>query len=91
MKILYSDKFKHDLKSILDFIAEDSKENAKQFAKDLKTTINQIPPFLYKYRKSIYFDDNSIRDCIYKGYTIPYKIGEESIILLGITKYRDTF
>ncbi len=50
MKILYSDKFKHDLKSILDFIAEDSKENAKQFAKNLKTTINQIPPFLYKYR-----------------------------------------
>ena len=36
MKILYSEKFNMDLKSILDFISEDSKKNAKQFAKDLR-------------------------------------------------------
>ncbi len=34
-----------DLRSILDFISEDSKKNAKQFAKDLREIINQIPPF----------------------------------------------
>ena len=34
MKILYSEKFNMDLKYILDFISEDSKKNAKQFAKD---------------------------------------------------------
>ena len=60
MKILYSEKFNMDLKSILDFISEDSKKNAKQFAKDLREIINQIPPFLYKYRQSIYFDNISI-------------------------------
>ena len=53
MKILYSEKLNMDLKSILDFISEDSKKNAKQFAKDLREIINQIPPFLYKYRQSI--------------------------------------
>ena len=60
MKILYSEKFNMDLKSILDFISEDSKKNAKQFAKDLREIINQIPPFLYKYKQSIYFDNISI-------------------------------
>lgn len=89
MKILYSEKFNMDLKSILDFISEDSKKNAKQFAKDLREIINQIPPFLYKYRQSIYFDNISIRDCIFKGYAIPYKISKNSITLLGITKYKE--
>ena len=85
----YSEKFNMDLKSILDFISEDSKKNAKQFAKDLREIINQIPPFLYKYRQSIYFDNISIRDCMFKGYVIPYKISKNSITLLGITKYKE--
>ena len=89
MKILYSEKFNMDLKSILDFIYEDSKKNVKQFAKDLREIINQIPPFLYKYRQSIYFDNISIRDCMFKGYVIPYKISKNSITLLGITKYKE--
>jgi hypothetical protein len=47
----------------------------------------------YKYRKSIYFDNENIRDLIYKGYTIPYLIDEDnkSIVLLGIIKYKEKF
>ena len=59
MKILYSEKFNMDLKSILDFISEDSKKNAKQFAKDLREIINQIPPFLYKYTQLSHIKPNS--------------------------------
>ena len=45
----------------------------------------------YKFRKSIYFEDDNIRDYIYKGYVIPYLIDteEDKIILLGMVKYRE--
>jgi len=32
-----------------------------------------------KYRKSYYFDDEKMRDMIYRGYTIIYEIGDEVI------------
>lgn len=45
----------------------------------------------YKFRKSIYFDDENIRDYIFKGYTIPYSINEDNneIVLLDIIKWMD--
>jgi len=44
----------------------------------------------YKYRKSIYFDDENIRDFIFKGYILPYKIDKlnDTLTILGITKYK---
>lgn len=41
-----------------------------------------------KYRKSIYFDDENIRDLVYLGYVVPYKIEKDKIVIIGITKYR---
>ena len=43
----------------------------------------------YKYRKSIYYNDYSIRDLIYKGYIITYKIETDKILILEIIKNRD--
>jgi len=45
----------------------------------------------YKFRKSIYFDDENIRDYIFKGYAIPYLINEDNneIALLDIIKWVD--
>jgi hypothetical protein len=42
-----------------------------------------------KYRKSIYFENETIRDFIFKGYCIPYLIEAEyeRIILLDIIKW----
>ncbi|EGR7920127.1 type II toxin-antitoxin system RelE/ParE family toxin, partial [Campylobacter jejuni] len=42
----------------------------------------------YKFRKSLAFDDENVRDFIFKGYVIPYKIDKEKdlIIILGIYK-----
>lgn len=43
-----------------------------------------------KCRKSIYFDDENIRDLIFKGYVIPYKIDidKKQITIIGINKYK---
>ena len=45
----------------------------------------------FKYRKSIYFNDNNIRDLIFKGYVVPYKIdtAKNQIIIIGINKYME--
>ncbi|SFV51727.1 hypothetical protein MNB_SV-3-884 [hydrothermal vent metagenome] len=45
----------------------------------------------YKYRKSYYFSDDNIRDYIFKGYVIPYRveINKNRLTILGIIKYKD--
>ena len=52
--------------------------------------IATIPDMPYKCKKSIYFDDDNIRDLIFKGYTIVYKVDEskEQITIIGIQKYK---
>ena len=90
MKIIYEQKFKISLQDILDYISLDSKNRANIFKSNLKASIEKLEYFPYKYRKSIYFEDENIRDLIFSGYTIPYKIDtkNDKIIILGITKYQ---
>jgi plasmid stabilization system protein ParE len=87
-KIVYEKRFYNDIKEIIYFIKKDKPKSAENFKKNLKSKIEDLQNFPYKYRKSIFFDDENIRDLIYKGYIIPYKITENEIIILGITKYR---
>ena len=84
MKVIESNKFKTHLKEITNYIKKDKKEVAIKFAKELKIKILSLREFPYRCRKSIYFDDENIRDLIFKGYTITYEIKENSIIILDI-------
>ena len=90
MKIYKNEKFISQLDDVLDFIAIDSLNQAIIFNRNLEIKINSILNMPYKFRQSIHFDDENIRDLIFKGYTIPYFIDEENrlIIILGIIKYR---
>lgn len=44
--------------------------------------LEKIYPMPLKCRKSIYFDDDNIRDLIFKGYVIPYKVDKTKNKLL---------
>ena len=90
MQIIYQPKFIHSFNNIWDYIAQDSKNRANKFKKEIKKLIEAIHLMPYKCRKSIYFDDESIRDLIYKGYTVVYKVDEKKSIItvLGIKKYK---
>ncbi|NEW60227.1 type II toxin-antitoxin system RelE/ParE family toxin [Sulfurovum sp. bin170] len=85
------DKFDSKLDAVLDYIARDSLNRAIDFSVELEEKLNKLPHMPYKFRRSIYFDDENIRDCIFKGYVIPYLIDgiNNKIILLGIVKYRE--
>ena len=91
MQITRSNAYVKSLKNILRFISKDSKRKAVKFERKLNIHIDGIVDFPYKYRKSFYYSDENIRDCIYKGYTIPYLIDNEKdvIIILDIFKWID--
>jgi len=84
LKIIESDLYKQKLRFITLNIKKDKSSVAIKFAKDLKIQINNIVNMPYKYRKSQYHNDESVRDMIYKGYTIIYKIYDDSIKIVEI-------
>ncbi|MDQ1244743.1 MAG: hypothetical protein QG565_1083 [Campylobacterota bacterium] len=92
MKILKREAFNREFKEILYFIAQDSKANAKRFKNELIEKVNDLEFMPYKFRKSIYFSDDNIRDLVFKGYVIVYGIDEQedTITIVGISKYKES-
>ncbi len=74
MTIKRTEKYQTELLSVLKNIANDKITASKKFKIDLNKQIKNIPNFPYKHRKSIYFNDENIRDMIFKKYTINYEI-----------------
>ena len=90
-KIEYKSDFYLSFGSIWDYIANESVNRANKFKRSLQKKLNNLANFPYKYRKSYYYDNDNVRDFIFKGYTIPYLIDEENsiIIILDIFKWVD--
>jgi plasmid stabilization system protein ParE len=74
MKINRSPKYIKELFETLEYIAKDKISTSEKFKTELDELIDNLPNFPYKYRKSIYFNNENIRDIIFKGYTIVYRI-----------------
>ena len=89
MKVVFKDTFLNRLESQLEYISLDSPARARKFKSDLLKRIKEIPQKPYSYRKSIYFEDGTIRDLIFKGYTIVFRITEERIEVFGFVKYQN--
>jgi len=91
LNIIYEPKFIKSFTNIWDYISIDSKTRANKFKIELKQIIEDLVYMPYKFRKSIYFDDENIRDLIFKGYVIPYRIDKAKniIFIVGINKYQN--
>jgi len=90
MRIVIKDSFLHKLESQVDFIAKDSPKRASQFKNELINNLKSIAQNPYQFRKSVYFDDQNIRDFIFKGYTIVFRINNNVIEVFGFVKYQDS-
>jgi len=90
MPIIRDALYLEKLQKIIEFIAKDNLHQALKFQTDLDEKIEDLQNMPYKFRKSSYFDNENIRDLIFKGYVIPYKIDERqnTIIIIGINKYQ---
>ena len=76
MKIVNSHLYEEQLKSILSTSFGDDTKAAKSFKLYLDTIILNMPTKVSKYKKSIYFDDESIKDIEHQGFTIPFFIDD---------------
>lgn len=88
MKIIQTKNFKKELLDILEFISNNSTQASKKFSENLYNEMQNLGFMPYKFRKSKCFNDENIRDFIFKGYVIPYLIDQENnkIVILAIFK-----
>ncbi len=89
MRIELQDSLSEKLPDVVDFIAEDKPKEARKFKIELLKKINKLSQYPFQCKKSIYFENESIKDMVFKGYTVIYKVNTEKSILLvfGLIKY----
>lgn len=90
MKIKLTVEFNDDLKNIVYFIAKDKPIAARKFKNELLKHLKKDLQNPFHSKKSIYFDNDTYRDYIFKGYTTIFKIDSEqkTIHVIGILKHR---
>jgi len=81
MEIVYKSNFKRQFLNIVDYIKQDKSSASKKFSNELEKRIYSLIDNPFSCRKSIYFDDENIRDLIYKGYTINYRVNLDKQII----------
>ena len=93
MKIKVLENFNFDLNEQVAYIARDQPAAARKFKNDLLKSLKELSNYPYKNRQSIYFENENIRDLIFKGYTIVYFVKPELNIIevFGLIKYREDF
>ncbi len=86
MQIKRHEQYISNLFAILQYISKDKISASRNFKNKLDKKINNLTHFPYKNRPSIYFDNENIRDMIFKGYTITYEINiqDNTIEILDI-------
>mgnify|MGYP003706102285 CR=1 FL=1 len=89
MKIIYKETFVVRLEKQLKYISENSPKSAKKLKTEFIQRIKTNPDNPYLFRKSIYFENDSVRDLIHKGYTIVFRINENQIEIFGLTRFQE--
>ena len=86
MVIRRTARFNLELRAVFDFIAKDNPNRARDFRDKLIAKLQTISDSPLMYRKSASFEDERVRDLIFKSYVIPYAIENGAIYVLGIYK-----
>jgi len=86
MNTLISNLYKEQLQEAVEFIKNQEEADVKNFELYLDTIIINMHTKIKKYKKSIYFDNENIKDIQNQGFSIPFFIDEAKgvYVLLGI-------
>lgn len=90
MKIVYKESFKSRFNRQLLYISQDSKSAAIDFRNAVREKIERLKENPLMCRQSIHFDDALIRDLVFSGYSITYRIEDDTIQVFGLTKYQES-
>lgn len=89
MTVRLQSSFIAKLRFVIEKIADDKKSAAHTFRRDILHECQSLSDFPFRCRRSIHYNDDNIRDLIFKGYTIIYKIVDDEIKVFALTKYED--
>ena len=84
MRIIESQRYKIELREIAQHIKKDKKSASIKFVLELKKNVQNLTQFPYKYKKSVYFEDDNVRDMTYRSYTVTYEVFESKIEIMTI-------
>jgi len=86
MNVLSSSLYREQLEEVLELVKKETNSDGRSFGLYLETIIINMHTKVKKYKKSIYFDDENIKDIQNQGFAIPFYIDEAKglYILLGI-------
>lgn len=84
MKIEFDPEFMAALIEQIRIIAEDKPSAAREFRQALIAQCKSLIDMPYRCRKSIYYDDEHLRDLVFRGYVIVYMIQKESIVITAL-------
>jgi len=86
LNVLSSALYKVQLKEAIELVKKQDDAHLNNFELYLDTIIVNMHTKIRKYKKSIFFDDENIKDIQNQGFTIPFYIDNEKnqYILLGI-------
>ena len=92
MTVKVSNEFLKLLTNQVRYIYKDKPKAALKFRKDLLKNIKKDLTNPFHFKKSIYFDDENIRDYVFKGYVVVYEVNEELEIVsvFGFIKFKDS-
>jgi len=92
MRIKLTIEFNLDLNEIVDFISRDKPIAARKFKNELIKNLKKDLLNPYNFKKSAYFDDESYRDYVFKGYITIFKVDsdQEIVYIIGVLKYRNS-
>ena len=87
MRIVTSKLFEQQLQNILQLIVTHNPDVAKGFKTYLDTVILNIPSKVQKYKRSVYFDNDNIKDVEFQGCIVVFHVNEEKneYFIMGIT------
>ena len=92
MKVSFEEKFIIALNNQVRYISKDKPISSRKFKNELIKNLKKDLKSPYHFKKSRYYDDENIRDYVFKGYTSVYKIDiiQDVIIVFGFIKYKDS-
>ena len=92
MKIKFEDAFIWSINEQVLYIAQDKPLAARKFKSDLIRNLKKDLKQPFNYQKSKYYQDENIRDYVFKGYTSVYDINLETntVTVFGFIKYKES-
>jgi plasmid stabilization system protein ParE len=84
MKVLWSRRALLDVEHIRDYIAQDSPAYAQPFVERLLHATRHLPQFPHSGRAMPEAKDMCIREVIYQGYRIIYRLGPDTIEMVMV-------